>query len=83
MLDELQARFASYLDENLPVNPLKCEYFLPLVPNAILQEGKGSVRVLDTNERWFGVTYHDDLAVVRRALAEKRAAGEYPEKLWA
>lgn len=83
MLDELRARFSKYLDENLPVNPMKCEYFLPLVPNAIIREGTGSVHMLTTDERWFGVTYRDDLAAVQRALAEKRAAGEYPEELWA
>ena len=83
MLDELRARFSKYLDENLPVNPMKCEYFLPLAPNAILREGTGSVRALTTDERWFGVTYRDDLAAVQRALAEKRAAGAYPKKLWA
>ena len=83
MLDELRARFSKYLDENLPVNPMKCEYFLPLVPNAIIRGGTGSVHMLTTDERWFGVTYRDDLAAVQRALAEKRAAGEYPEELWA
>ena len=82
ILDELKARFSAYLDENLPVNPLKCEYFLPLIPNALIREGKGSVRVLDTDERWFGVTYHDDLAKVQDAIRAKKAAGEYPEKLW-
>ncbi|MGN0803510.1 MAG: NDP-sugar synthase [Candidatus Faecivicinus sp.] len=82
ILDELKARFSAWLDENLPVNPLKCEYFLPLIPNALIREGKGSVRVLDTDERWFGVTYHDDLAKVQDAIRAKKAAGEYPEKLW-
>ncbi len=62
---------------------MKCEYFLPLVPNAIIRGGTGSVHMLTTDERWFGVTYRDDLAAVQRALAEKRAAGEYPEELWA
>lgn len=83
MLDELKNRFAAYLDESLPVNPMKCEYFLPLVPNALIREGAGSVRVLDTDERWFGVTYHDDLAAVQTAIKAKKANGDYPEKLWA
>ena len=82
MLDELKARFAAYLDENVPVNPLKCEYFLPLVPNALIRENVGSVRVLETEERWFGVTYHDDLANVQAAIKSKKDSGEYPEYLW-
>ena len=83
ILDELKNRFSAYLSENVPVNPLKCEYFLPLIPNALIRENAGSVRVLETTERWFGVTYHDDLENVQRAIKTKKAAGEYPEKLWA
>ena len=82
ILDELKNRFTAYLDENLPKNPMKCEYFLPLIPNALIHEGTGSVRVLDTDERWFGVTYHDDLAKVRAAIREMKQKGLYPEKLW-
>ena len=82
VLTELKNRFAGYLDANLPVNPLKCEYFLPLIPNALIQEGTGSITVLDTAERWFGVTYHDDLAKVQDAIAAMRADGQYPEHLW-
>ena len=82
ILDELKNRFTAYLDENLPKNPLKCEYFLPLIPNALIHEGTGSVRVLDTDERWFGVTYHDDLAKVQAAIREMKQKGLYPEKLW-
>ena len=82
ILDELKNRFAAYLDENLPKNPLKCEYFLPLIPNALIHEGTGSVRVLDTDERWFGVTYHDDLAKVQAAIREMKQNGLYPDHLW-
>lgn len=82
MLDELETRFGRYLDVNLPVNPMKCEYFLPLVPNALIQEGKGSVEVLETNERWFGVTYHEDLKTTQDLIAKMRAEGKYPRELW-
>ena len=82
ILDELKNRFTAYLDENLPKNPLKCEYFLPLIPNALIHEGTGSVRVLDTDERWFGVTYHDDLAKVQAAIREMKQKGLYPDHLW-
>ena len=82
ILGELKNRFTGYLDENIPLNPMKCEYFLPLVPNALIRENAGSVRVLETNERWFGVTYHDDLANVQAAIKAKKESGEYPEYLW-
>lgn len=68
ILDELKNRFPAWLEENLKVNPLKCEYFLPLIPNALIREGKASVAVLETTEKWYGVTYHDDLALLKSAL---------------
>ena len=82
VLDELESRFPAWLDENIPLNPMKCEYFLPLIPNALIREGRGTVRVLTTDERWFGVTYHDDLAAVQTAVAAMKREGRYPEKLW-
>jgi len=82
MMDELQARFEPFLRENLPVNPLKCEYFLPFVPDCLIREGKGSVQVLKTHDRWYGMTYREDLPAVREALANLTESGLYPAGLW-
>ena len=82
ILDEIDARFAPWLRENLPVNPLKCEYFLPLIPNQLLKEGKATVKVLPTHERWYGMTYANDMPNIRAALASMRESGLYPEHLW-
>ncbi len=82
MLDEMQARFPKWLDENLAKNPMKCEYFLPLIPNLLIQEGRGKVHVCNTDERWYGVTYHADLENVQAAIEAMRASGKYPKKLW-
>ena len=82
MLDEMQARFPKWLDENLAKNPMKCEYYLPLIPNLLIQEGKGKVHVRNTDERWYGVTYHADLEKVQAAIEAMRASGKYPKKLW-
>ena len=82
MLDELYARFPAFLDKNLPVNPLKCEYFLPFVANEQLEEKKASVRILDCNETWYGMTYREDLESVKNAIADMKARGIYPAKLW-
>ena len=83
ILRELEERFPRFLDENLPCNPTKCEFYLPEVANAQIKEGLGSVRVLTTDEAWYGVTYHEDLAAVQAALASLRAEGKYPEILFA
>ena len=82
MLDELRARFVDFLRDKVPANPLKAEYYLPSVPDALIREGKARVRVLDTNERWYGVTYPQDLQAVQAAMARMRAEGVYPERLW-
>ena len=82
MLDEMQARFPKWLDENLAKNPMKCEIFLPLIPNLLIQEGKGKVHVRNTDEHWYGVTYHADLEKVQAAIEAMRASGKYPKKLW-
>lgn len=82
MMEEIEKRFSGYLEENLPVNPLKCEYFLPLIPNALISEGKASVTILPTDERWYGVTYHEDKESVVSALRSMRESGKYPLKLW-
>ena len=82
MMGEIENRFAAFLRENLPENPLKCEYFLPFVVNQMLSEGKTEVSVLKTPDKWYGVTYADDMPVVRKAIAKMKRDGTYPEFLW-
>ena len=77
VLDELRDRFPAWLEENVPANPMKCEYFLPLIPNALIREGKGTVTVLETDEKWYGVTYHDDLAQIQSAIRRMHEEGLY------
>lgn len=80
-LQELVNRFPAWLDANLPVNPLKCEYYIPLVVNDLLKEGKAAVRLLNCHETWFGMTYKEDMQTVKDAIAAMRADGTYPETL--
>lgn len=82
LMQEINDTFAEYLRANLPVNPLKCEYFLPIIPNKLIQENRASFRVLPTNEKWYGVTYKEDKEPVMAALKAMRDAGKYPENLW-
>ena len=81
LLDELYAGFGPWLEENLPKNPLKCEYFLPFKVNDLIKEGKATVRLLNCTETWYGVTYKDDLDAVRAAIARLRDNKIYPETL--
>lgn len=82
MMQEIEERFAGFLSANLPVNPLRCEYFLPLVPNQLLREGKVKIQVLPTTDKWYGVTYKTDMPVVCAALRRMKTERLYPESLW-
>ncbi|MCD7756425.1 MAG: nucleotidyltransferase [Firmicutes bacterium] len=81
-LAELKARFPSFLDKALLENPLKAEYFLPLAVDALMAEGKATVRVLESPDKWYGVTYAADKPQVVAALQEKTRQGLYPDGLW-
>ena len=81
MMDELRDRFPAWLRENLVLNPEKAEYFLPFVANALIQEGRGRIRVLDCTETWHGITYREDLPCVTGAIRQMRESGIYPLRL--
>ena len=81
-LDRLWAGFPAFLKENLPADPLKCEYFLPSVVNGHIADGSATVEVLPCEETWYGVTYREDLASVRAAIARMYQTGVYPDPLW-
>ena len=83
ILNVLWDRFPAFLEKNLPVNPLKCEYFLPFVVNEQLEEGSATARVLPCEETWYGVTYKEDLESVENAIAQMKKDGIYKEDLWA
>lgn len=81
-LKEIQDGFADFLTEGLKQNPLKCEYFLPSVVTRLLQENKATVSVLTSADKWYGVTYKEDKAVVVNAIQTMKDQGIYPENLW-
>ncbi len=81
-LDEALARFPAFLDRTLAENPEKGEYFLPTVVSQLIDEGKARVKVLRSEDKWYGVTYREDKPTVTAAIAEKTAAGLYPDRLW-
>ena len=82
ILDEIWAAFPAFLTENLPVNPEKCEFYLPTFVGSRLAEGKVCVRVLPCMEMWHGVTYKEDLDSVKSAIGALKREGKYPARLW-
>ena len=82
ILQEIKNGFASFLEEGLKTNPLKCEYFLPTVVSNLLEEDRATVSVLTSADKWYGVTYKEDKPVVVAAIKQMKENGLYPEKLW-
>lgn len=75
-----EAYFVEFLRKNLS-NP-KAEYFIPLIINDLVAQGKVTVKVLDTTSKWFGVTYAADRQGVVDKIQALVDAGEYPSKLF-
>ena len=82
ILKELKERFPVFLKKNLSVNPMKCEYFLPEVVSNLLSEGKATVEVRKSLDKWYGVTYKEDKPFVVAAIQSLKDQGLYPQKLW-
>ena len=61
---------------------LKSEYLLPNIVDKLLKEERANVKVLETQDRWFGVTYKEDKETVQEAFRELIADGVYAEMLW-
>jgi len=80
ILQELETGFRQFLEEELPQNPLKAEYYLPFAVDGLLQQGKASVQVLTSQDKWYGVTYKEDKEMVVNAIAALKQQGLYPEE---
>ena len=81
-LQEIENRFPEFLAVNVPQNPAKAEFFLPMTVGQLLAEGKAKVKVLESADKWYGVTYAEDKPVVVAALKEMTQNGLYPDGLW-
>ena len=78
--DYSDREFRAFLDKDL--NTPKAEFFIPLCIDTLIKNGEATVKVLDTDSRWFGVTYAADRPGVVAKFAELHANGTYPEKMF-
>ena len=81
LFDVLDKRFPEFLNTTIRENPAD-ELFVPNVVGELLTQEQCTVRVMKSEDKWYGVTYHDDKPMVQKAFADLIAAGVYPEKLW-
>ncbi len=82
ILNELEEGFKEFLAEMKPEEALKKEYLLPGVVGDLLKAGRASVAVLETQDKWFGVTYKEDKQTVVDSFKKLTDAGMYPESLF-
>ena len=80
-LDFLAEDFKDFL-ANVEEGNLKSEYLLPNIVDKLLKEERANVKVLETQDRWFGVTYKEDKETVQGAFAGLIRDGVYAAKLW-
>ena len=78
--DFSQREFVKFLEKDL--NTPKAEFFIPLVIDTLINSGEATVKVLDTDSKWFGVTYAADRPGVVAKFAELHNNGTYPAKLF-
>jgi hypothetical protein len=76
----LQAKFVEFLQTK--GGDLKSECYIPSTVNDLVAAGQARVKVLRTDDSWFGVTYREDRARVVDSVRQLIARGVYPERLW-
>lgn len=82
IFDLLEPLWHSFLDQNLSLNPLKCEYVIPNAVQQLIQSGLAEVEVIVNDAKWIGVTYQQDKPAVKEELALYKEKGLYPFDLW-
>ena len=81
-LETLEVGFAEFFEKVVPGNPMKAEFLIPTFIGELLAEDKMSVKVLRTNDTWYGMTYKEDVAVVKESFRDMLERGVYKEELF-
>lgn len=76
---QLERLFSEFLKENL--NVLSSEFYIPFAVDNLIQSGTATVEVLETTEKWFGVTYQEDKMQVQKAILSLIQHGDYPSSI--
>ncbi len=81
-LETLEEGFKVFFKEEVLENPMKAEYLIPIFIGQLLDQGKMSVKVLKSNDTWYGMTYKEDVAAVKESFSEMLKDGLYREDLY-
>ena len=78
----LEKEFRTFFEQVVPANPQKAEYLLPTLIGEMLRDGKCTVKVLETKDKWFGVTFKEDKEAVVESFSKLIKDGVYGEELY-
>ena len=81
-LEVLEEGFKEFFEKEVPSNPLKAEYLIPIFIGELLEQGKMFVKVLKTNDTWYGMTYHEDVVFVKESFRKMLENGVYKADLF-
>ena len=81
-LDVLEDGFKEFFEKEVLSNPQKAEYLIPIFIGELLEQGEMSVKVLKTNDTWYGMTYHEDVAAVKDSFKKMLEKGVYKADLF-
>ena len=81
-LTMLEAGFADFFRRQVPLDPEKAEFLIPIFIGQLLEAGAATVRMLPTNDKWFGVTYQEDKPLVTESFRRLIEAGVYKKDLY-
>lgn len=82
LFDEFEKAMDLFYNEKVKNDPLKAECLIPTEVDVIIKSKRATVKVLNSPDKWFGVTYKEDKPFVVESFKKLKAAGEYPDELW-
>lgn len=82
IFEALEEQFKNFLDVEAKQNPIKSEYFIPTVINSLLANNKIKVKIIESKDKWYGVTYQEDKYIVRNAIESMIKEGIYHKNIW-
>ena len=81
-LEVLEEGFKEFFEKEVSANPLKAEYLIPIFIGELLEQDRMSVKVLKTNDTWYGMTYREDVAAVKDSFRKMLENGLYKTDLF-
>lgn len=82
VISKFESRFMDFFKNEVPENTMKSEYFIPMEVGRMLRNNEVVVKMLSSNDKWYGVTYQEDKPMVKEGIAKLIEAGKYPQPLW-